>query len=84
MQKICETNYCNCYVYISWNQIFYRWNINGTYEVNQNMQNRTMSELHTDDKKSLYSRNPNHMLESVKNFYEKLYTKETDFQNCHC
>ena len=47
--------------------------------MNQNMQNRTMSELHTDDKKSLYSRNQNHMLESAKNFYEKLYIKETDF-----
>ena len=29
-----------------------RWNINGTYEINQNIQNGTMSELHTDDKKS--------------------------------
>ena len=28
-------------------------NINGTYKVNQNMQNRAISELYTDDKKSL-------------------------------
>ena len=26
-------------------------NINGTYKVNQNMQNRAISELYTDDKK---------------------------------
>ena len=29
-----------------------KWNINGTYEMNQNMKIGTMSELHTDDKKS--------------------------------
>ena len=33
-------------------KVYYRWNLNGTYEMNQNMQKRTMSELHTDDKKS--------------------------------
>ena len=33
-------------------KVYYRWNINGTYEMNQNMQNGTMSELHTDDEKS--------------------------------
>ena len=41
------------------------------------MQNGTMSELYTDDKKSKYSRNPNHILKAAKNFYEKLYIKET-------
>ena len=52
--------------------------------MNQNMQNGTMSELHTDDKKS-YSRSPNHILKSAKNFSEKLYIKETNVQNFfHC
>ena len=45
MQKICETKYWNCFVY-------YRWNINGTYKINENMQNGAVSELHTDNKKS--------------------------------
>ena len=30
----------------------YFWNINGTYEMNQKMQNGTMSKLYNDDKKS--------------------------------
>ena len=51
--------------------------------MNQNMQNGTKSELNIDDKKSKYSRNPNHILKSAKKFYEKLY-KETNVQNCHC
>ena len=33
-------------------ELDYRWNIHGTYELNQNIQNGTMSELHIDDKKS--------------------------------
>ena len=48
--------------------------------MNQNMQNGTMSELHTDGKKS-YSRNPNHILQSAKNFSEKLYIKGKNVQN---
>ena len=32
-------------------KFYYRWNINGTNEMNQNIQNGTISELHTDDKK---------------------------------
>ena len=40
-----------------------------------NMQNQTMSELYTDDKKTKYSSNPNDILKSAENFYEKLYTK---------
>ena len=48
------------------------------------MENGTISELYTDDKKSKYSSNPNDILESAKNFNEKLYTKETNVQNCHC
>ena len=33
-------------------KVYYRWNINGTYEMNQNnMQNAAMPELNTDDKK---------------------------------
>ena len=48
------------------------------------MQNGTISELYTDDKKSKYSSKPNDIPKLVKNFYEKLYTKETNFQNCHC
>ena len=43
----------------------------------QNMQNQTKSELSTDDEKSKYSSNPNDILKPAKNFYEKLYTKET-------
>ena len=34
-------------------KVYYRWNINGIYEMNQNMQNGTKSELHTDDKKTI-------------------------------
>ena len=51
--------------------------------MNQNMQNGTISELYTDDKKFKYSRNPNHILKSAKNLYEKLYIKDTNVQNCH-
>ena len=52
--------------------------------MNRNMQNGTISELYTDDKKIKHSRNPNHILKSAKNFYEKLYIKETNVQNFHC
>ena len=41
------------------------------------MQNQTISELYTDDEKSKYSSNPNDILKTLKNFYEKLYAKET-------
>ena len=34
----------------------------------QNMQNQTISELYTDDKKSKYSSNSNYILKSAKNF----------------
>ena len=44
----------------------------------QNMQNGTMSELYTDDKKP--SSNPNAILKSAKNFY----TKETHVKSYHC
>ena len=30
------------------------------------------------------SSNPNNILKSAKNFYEKLYTKETDVQTSRC
>ena len=53
-------------------------NINGTYKTKQNMQNGTISELYTDDKKSKYSSNPNDILVLARNFNEKLYTKETN------
>ena len=36
------------------------------------------------DKKSKYSSKPSDIPKSAKNFYEKLYTKETNTQNCHC
>ena len=42
----------------------------------ENMQNQTISELYTDDKKTTYSSNPNAFLKSAKNLYEKLYTKK--------
>ena len=42
----------------------------------QNMQNQTISELYSDDKKLKYSINPNDILKSLKNFYGKRYTKE--------
>ena len=41
------------------------------------MQNGTIFELYTDDKK--LSSNPNDILKSAKNFY----TKERNVQNCH-
>ena len=39
-------------------------------------QNGAIPQLYTDDKKSKYSSKPNDVLESAKNFNEKLYTKE--------
>ena len=56
---------------------YYRGNTNGTYKIKQNMQNGTIFELYTDDKK--LSSNPNDILKSAKNFY----TKERNVQNCH-
>ena len=41
------------------------------------MQNKTISELYTDNNKLKYSRSPKNILESEKHFYEKLNTKET-------
>ena len=40
-----------------------------------NMQNQTISELYTDDKKTKCSSNRNDILKSAKNFSEKLHTK---------
>ena len=40
-----------------------------------NMNNQTSSELYTDDKKTENFSNPNNILKSTKDFYEKLYTK---------
>ena len=42
----------------------------------QNMQNQTISELYTDDKKSKYSSSPKDILKSAKDFYENLYIRE--------
>ena len=36
----------------------------------QNIQNKTLSEFYTDDKKSKYSSNPTDILKSAKNFYK--------------
>ena len=41
------------------------------------MQNQTKSELYTDNKKSKYSSNPNDILKSARNYFEKIYIKET-------
>ena len=38
--------------------------------MNQNMQNGTISELYTDNKKSKYSRNSNYILTQLKKFME--------------
>ena len=50
----------------------------------QNMENGTISELYTNEKKSKYSSNPSDIPKSAKNFNEKLYTKEKNVQNYHC
>ena len=42
----------------------------------QNMQNQTISELYTDDKKSKFSSNPEDILKSAKKIYENLYTRK--------
>ena len=63
--------------------IYYRPNINETYKMKQNIQNG-ISELYAHDKISKYSGNPNDILKSAKKINEKLYTKETKIQNCHC
>ena len=42
----------------------------------QHMQNQTISELYTDDKKSKVSSNPEDIPNSAKIFYENLYTRE--------
>ena len=39
-----------------------------------NMQNQTISWIYWDDKETKYSSNPNDILKSAENFYEKLYT----------
>ena len=39
------------------------------------MQNQTIAELYTDDKKTKYSNNPKDILKYAKNFYENLYTR---------
>ena len=41
------------------------------------MQNQTIPELYIDHNKSKQSSNPTDILKFAKNFYEKLYTKET-------
>ena len=40
------------------------------------MQNQTISELYTDDKKSKFSSNPEDILKSAKKIYENLYTRK--------
>ena len=47
----------------------------------ENMQNQTISELYTDDKKTTYSSNPNAFLKLAKNFYD--FTPRDNLQNCH-
>ena len=42
----------------------------------QHMQNQTISELYTDKQNSIYSSDPNEILNSAKKFYENLYSKE--------
>ena len=42
----------------------------------QHMQNQTISELYTDKQNSIYSSDPNKILNSAKKFYESLYSKE--------
>ena len=56
--------------------VHYRQNINGTYKMKLNMQNGTIFELYTDDKKSKYSSNPNNILKSAKSFNWKLYIQK--------
>ena len=40
------------------------------------MQNQTISELYIDDQKSKYSNNSSEILNSAKNFYKNLYTRD--------
>ena len=40
------------------------------------MENQTISQLYTDDKKSKYSNNPKDILKSAKNVYENLCIRE--------
>ena len=47
-----------------------------------NGQNKRISELHADVKKTKYSRNPNDILKSAKHFNEKLSTRD-NLQNSH-
>ena len=42
----------------------------------QNIQNQTISELYTDDKKSKYLSSPKDIIKSAKDFYENLYIRE--------
>ena len=46
----------------------------------QNPHNQTISQLHTDDNISKYSRNPKGLFKSAKKFYETL---KTNFQSCY-
>ena len=40
-----------------------------------NKKTQTISELYTDEEKTSYFSNPNDILKSSENFYEKVYTK---------
>lgn len=40
-----------------------------------NKKNQAISELYTNDEKTSYFSNPNDILKSYENFYEKVYTK---------
>ena len=53
-----------------WSQIFFK------ILERQNMQDQTILELYTDDKKPKYFDNPKDILKSAKKFYENLYTRE--------
>ena len=50
--------------------VYYRGNINGTYNIKQNIQNGTIPELYADDKKP--SRNTNDILKSYLPYIKKV------------
>ena len=53
--------------------LYWSWKVKNAPE--HNKKNQAISELYTNDEKTSYFSNPNDILKSYENFYEKVYTK---------
>ena len=60
--------------------LYWSWKVKNAPELismylKHNKKNQAISELYTNDEKTSYFSNPNDILKSYENFYEKVYTK---------